>query len=120
MPHITLECSDNIEADFRAIFQTLTNEFVATGHIPQLGVKCRVVRSSDHFIIDGNPDYKMINLLIRLREGRSLEVRKELSEIGMKVLQKYFESEINAKEIILSTEIKELIMGLDLTKNAVR
>ncbi|MBG6132449.1 5-carboxymethyl-2-hydroxymuconate isomerase [Aquimarina sp. EL_43] len=120
MPHITLECSGNIEADFRTVFQTLTDELVATGHIPRLGVKCRVVQSSDHFIIDGNPDYKMMNLLIRLREGRSLEVRKELSEIGMKVLQKYFQKEINAKEIILSTEIKELIMGLDLTKNAVR
>jgi hypothetical protein len=47
-------------------------------------------------------------------------VRQNFSKIGMDVLEKYFEKEILAKEIILSTEVKELIKGLDLLKNAIR
>jgi 5-carboxymethyl-2-hydroxymuconate isomerase len=55
-----------------------------------------------------------------MREGRSLEVRKAISQIGIEVLEKHFQKEIEAKEIILSTEVKELITGLDLLKNAIR
>jgi 5-carboxymethyl-2-hydroxymuconate isomerase len=121
MPHITLEYSNNItNADFRAIFQELKDRIVATGEAQELGVKCRAVASTDYFIVDGNENYKMINLLFRMREGRSLEVRQTISQIGLKVLEKHFQKEIEAKEIILSTEVKELITGLDLLKNAIR
>jgi 5-carboxymethyl-2-hydroxymuconate isomerase len=121
MPHITLEYSNNItNADFRAIFQELKDRIVATGEAQELGVKCRAVASTDYFIVNGNENYKMVNLLFRMREGRSLEVRQNFSKIGMDVLEKYFEKEILAQEIILSTEVKELIKGLDLLKNSIR
>lgn len=121
MPHITLEYSGNISGcDFRILFEDLKNQLVATGEVPALGIKCRALPSADYFIIDGNPEYKMINLLFRLREGRSVEVRKKISEIGMAVLEKYFAKEIQKKEIILSTEVKELVTGIDLTKNSIR
>lgn len=120
MPHITLECTANVNIDFQDFFEKLTNQLVATGHAPKLGMKCRVVASKEYYIIDGNPDYKMVNLLIKLREGRSPEVLQNFSKIGMNLLEAYFKEAINAKTIILSTEIKELIKGLDLTKNAIR
>jgi 5-carboxymethyl-2-hydroxymuconate isomerase len=103
MPHITLEYSNNItNTDFRAIFQELKDRIVATGEAQELGVKCRAVASTDYFIVNGNENYKMVNLLFRMREGRSLEVR------------------IEAKEVILSTEVKELMKDLDLLKNSIR
>jgi len=120
VPHITLECTANVDIDFQDFFDKLTTQMVATGHAPKLGMKCRVVASKDYYIIDGNPDYKMVNLLIRLREGRSAETLQHFSKIGMDLLETYFKEEISAKTIILSTEIKELIKGLDLTKNAIR
>lgn len=120
MPHITFECTDNVQIDFQAFFAELTNQLVATEYAPKLGIKCRVVRSSDYYIIDGNTSYKMVNLLIRLREGRPPEVLNNFSKIGMNLLEQYLEKDIKAKKIILSTEIKELIKGLDLTKNSIR
>ncbi|MFC5047037.1 5-carboxymethyl-2-hydroxymuconate Delta-isomerase [Aquimarina hainanensis] len=120
MPHITLEYSDNVSLDFKLFFEELKNKLVETGYVSAMGIKCRAVPSTVHFIIDGNPSYKMVNLLLRLREGRSLEVRKKLSQIGISLLEKYFQKEITNKEIILSTEVKELITGLDITKNAIR
>jgi len=78
------------------------------------------VVSDNYYIIDGNATYKMVNLLFRLREGRSKEVLQNFSKIGMDLMEAYFKNEIESKTIILSTEIKELIKGLDLTKNSIR
>ena len=50
----------------------------------------------------------MVNLLFKLREGRSFEIRQQISSIGMKLMETYFQKEIKAKQIILSTEVKEL------------
>lgn len=120
MPHITFECSKNVELDFNCFFEELAEKLVATGHASKMGIKCRVVTGDNYYIIDGNPDYQMVNLLFRLREGRSKETLLQFSEIGMSLMETYFEKEITAKKIILSTEIKELIKGQDLTKNSIR
>ena len=120
MPHITFEHTANINIDFQSFFKELAEQLVATSHVPKLGIKCRAVASKDYYIIDGNPNYQMVNLLFRLREGRSFEVRQQISSIGMKLMESYFQKEIKNKEIILSTEVKELIKELDLTKNAIR
>jgi len=120
MPHITLECTANVTIDFQDFFANLTQQLVATGHAPKLGIKCRVAAATDYYIIDGNAEYKMANLFIRLREGRNPEVLQNFSKIGMDLMETYFKEDIRAKKIILSTEIKELIKGLDLTKNSIR
>ncbi|WP_158839209.1 hypothetical protein [Polaribacter sp. L3A8] len=120
MPHITLEHSANISLDFQSFFKDLSEQLVATGHVPKLGVKCRAVSSDNYYIIDGKPEYQMVNLLFRLREGRSFEVRQQISSIGMKLMSNYFQKEMKAKQIILSTEVKELTKELDLTKNSIR
>jgi 5-carboxymethyl-2-hydroxymuconate isomerase len=121
MPYITLEYSNNIKKkDFKPLFEDLKNQLVATGEVQELGVKCRAIPSSDYFITNGNSQYKMVHLLFRMREGRSVEVRQNFSKIGLAMLEKYFDKEIAAKEIILSTEVKELIKGLDLLNNSIR
>ena len=120
MPHITLECSNNVEMDFQSFFKDLAQKLVETGHAATLGIKCRVVKAEEYMIIDGNEEFKMVNLLFRLREGRSVEVRKQFCAIGMEILKLYLEKDIQDKSIILSTEIKELIKGIDLTYNSIR
>jgi len=120
MPHIKLECTSNLEMDFQAFFKELAEELVATGHAATMGIKCRKVTTDEYFIIDGDMDYKMANLLFRLREGRSKETLEDFSNIGMNLMKKYMHEDVQAKKIILSTEIKELKKGQDLTYNAVR
>lgn len=120
MPHITLECTSNIKMDFQSFFKELAEGLIDTGHAPQMGIKCRLEQSDIYYIIDGDENYKMANLLVRLREGRSQEVLESFSNIGMGLLQKYLQQDVLDKKVILSTEIKELKKGLDLTKNAIR
>ena len=106
--------------NFQAFFKELAEELVETGHAAKLGIKCRKVVADEYYIIDGDQEYKMANLLFRLREGRSEETLETFSTIGMNLMKKYLNEDIVAKKIILSTEIKELIKGRDLTFNAVR
>ncbi len=120
MPHVTLECSSNVEMDFQAFFEELADKLVATGNAAKLGIKCRKVYSEEFYIIDGSSDYKMVNLLFRLREGRSDKTLEEFSQIGMNLLKAFLSEDVLAKNIILSTEIKELKKGQDLTFNSVR
>ena len=120
MPHITLECSSNVQMDFNSFFQELSSALVDTGHASKLGIKARVLKSEDFFIVDGCKDYKMVNLLYRLREGRDEHVLKSFSDIGISLLEKYLKIDIESKTIIISTEIKELIKGRDITKNYIR
>ncbi|MBT8189497.1 MAG: 5-carboxymethyl-2-hydroxymuconate Delta-isomerase [Bacteroidia bacterium] len=120
MPNITLECTSNVTLDYKLFFEELCDRLVATGHAPKLGMKCRAISSDDHYIIDGKPGYKMVNLLIRLREGRSKKVLKEFSQIGMDLLQEHLKEDVDNHAVILSTEIKELIKGQDLTFNSIR
>ena len=120
MPHITLECTANVKIDFQEFFSKLSESLAATGNAAAVGIKCRLVVSDEYYIADGNQDFQMVNLLFRLREGRTNKVLKEFSQIGMKLMEEYFREEVKAKSIILSTEIKELIKGIDLTKNAIR
>ena len=120
MPHLTLETSSNVKLDEQSFFKEIAEQLVATGHASQMGIKCRVVSSDKYFIIDGDAKYQMVNLLFRLREGRPAEVLSQFSEIGMNLMKEYFSTEIEEKTIILSTEIKELIKGQDLTFNSVR
>jgi len=120
MPHITLECSDNVKMDFQSFFKDLSDRLVATGNAARLGIKCRVVSAQDYFIVDENEDYKMVNLLYRLREGRTPEILSEFSEIGISLMKEYLKEDIEAKTIILSTEIKQLKKGQDITFNAIR
>lgn len=120
MPHITLQCSSNLELDHKAFFKELCEQMVATEHAPALGMKCRVERTDEYYIIDGIEDYKMANLLFSLREGRSDDVLLEFSEIGMRTMEKYLKNDCEATNIILSTQIQELKKGRDLTKNYIR
>jgi 5-carboxymethyl-2-hydroxymuconate isomerase len=106
--------------DFQSFFKELSNKLVETGHAAELGIKCRVVSSEEYMIVNGSGEFKMVNLLFRLREGRSVEVRNQFSEIGMALMKDYLSNDVKDKSIILSTEIKELIKGTDLTYNSIR
>ena len=110
----------NLKMDFQGFFAELADELVKTGHASQMGIKCRKVVSDEYYIIDGDQDYKMANLLFRLREGRSKETLETFSLIGMNMMKKYLKEDVINKKVILSTEIKELIKGQDFTFNSVR
>ena len=117
MPSLILEYTDNIEFDSRSFFEQLHTSLVDTGAINLKGLKSRAIQLNDYYIADGNPEYKFVHLNIVLREGRSREVREDIAQRAMALLEATFGHYRDGGYISLSTDMKELEHGLALTKH---
>lgn len=117
MPNLILEYSDNVEFDTKTFFRGLHETLVATGAVNMKGLKSRAIKLSDYYIADGDEAYKMVHLNIVLREGRSREVREEIARRAMSHLEATFAHYREEGYISLSTDMKELEVGLALTRH---
>ena len=117
MPHLILEYTDNVEFDSHLLFKELHESLVATGAVNMKGLKSRANKLTDDYIADGNPDYKFVHVTIILREGRAREVREDISQRVMTILDNTFGHYRENGHIGLSTDMRELEFGLALTKH---
>ena len=78
MPHLTLEYTDNLEFDVQPLLARLHAELVDTGAINLKGIKSRAIRHTAYRIADGNEEYAFVHVNLLIREGRSLEIQKEV------------------------------------------
>jgi 5-carboxymethyl-2-hydroxymuconate isomerase len=115
MPHLTLEYTDNLEFDAQPLLARLHSELVATGAINLKGLKSRVIRHSEYRIADGNPEYAFVHVNLLIREGRPLEVQKDMSQRMLDVLKETFGERFEKGYLSLSVDIKEMRDGVALT-----
>lgn len=115
MPNLILEYTDNVEFEPKSFFRGLHNTLVETGAINMKGLKSRAIKLTDYYIADGDQEYKMVHLNILLREGRSRQVREEIAQRAMSHLEATFGHYRERGYISLSTDMKELEVGLALT-----
>lgn len=117
MPHLTMEYSDNLEVDVKAVFARLHKELVATGAVNMKGLKSRAIRQTEYYIADGYESYKFIHLDMLLKEGRSVEMQQEISQRAMKVLEEMFGHYYKDDYISLSVNLREMREGVSMTKH---
>lgn len=115
MPNLTLEYTDNLEFDVQPLLARLHSELVATGAINLKGLKSRVVRYSEYRIADGNPEYAFVSVNLLIREGRPIEVQKDMTQRVMTVLKETFGERFENGYLSLSVDIKEMREGVALT-----
>jgi len=115
MPHLTLEYTDNLEFDEQPLLARLHSELVATGAINLKGLKSRAVRRSEYRIADGNPEYAFVHVNLLIREGRPLEVQKDMSQRVLDALKETFGERFEDSYLSLSVDIKEMREGVALT-----
>jgi 5-carboxymethyl-2-hydroxymuconate isomerase len=110
MPHQIIEYSANLDADMNI------DELVVALHataseidaLPIGGLRTRAVRR-DHFrIADGHPDNTFINVMLRIAEGRSLEVRQDAGERMFKALCDFVAPIFDKRPMSLSYEVQEI------------
>ncbi len=117
MPHLTLEYSDNLEFDVKAVFSRLHSELVATGAVNLKGLKSRAIRHSEYYLADGFESYKFVHLDMLIREGRPTEIQKDASQRAMKVLEESFGHYFKNDYISLSVNVREMREGIALTNH---
>ena len=115
MPNLTLEYTDNLDFDVQSLLERLHVELVATGAINLKGIKSRVIRHSEYRIADGNPEYAFVSVSLLIREGRSDEVQKDMTQRIMAVLKETFGTRFESGYLSLTVDIKEMRDGIALT-----
>lgn len=115
MPHLTLEYTANLDFDVQALLARLHSGLVATGAINLKGVKSRAIRHSEYRIADGDPAYAFVHVNLLIREGRPLEVQRDISQRLMAVLKEMFRDHFDGGRLSLSVDVKEMHDGIALT-----
>jgi 5-carboxymethyl-2-hydroxymuconate isomerase len=115
MPHLTLEYTGNLEFDVQPLLARLHSELAATGAINLKGLKSRAIRHTEYRIADGNPEYAFVHVDLLIREGRPLEVQKEVSQRVLAALKETFGERFEGGYLSLSVDIKEMRDGIALT-----
>ncbi|WP_158649255.1 hypothetical protein [Aquella oligotrophica] len=112
MPHLILECSDNIIEENRQLLNILHDcQQMLVENLPTSLESCksRVVRHQDYLLGNGEVKNAFIHLEVRVLKGRSEELLKRLAEelktcISARLL-KSLGNDLNLK---LSVEVVEL------------
>ena len=112
MPQLTIEYTDNLDVDVQPLLARLHAELVATGAINLKGLKSRALRHSEYRIADGNPAYAFVHVNLLIREGRALDVQKDIARRVMAVLKETFGARFESGHLSLSVDIKEMREGI--------
>ena len=116
MPHLTLEYTDNLDFEVQPVLRALHEALVATGAVAMKGLKSRAVRRDQWRIADGNEGYAFAHLTIVVREGRPHEVRADIAERALAVLQDAFRARREEGGYLsLSVDVREMVDGVALT-----
>lgn len=110
MPHVILECSENIEAQLPV--STLLAEIhrVLEKQLPTdlSTCKSRCVVHKSFYLGDGHQSNAFVHLTVKIMSGRTDEVQNILGNQLVTILKKYFEDYPNKSHLQISVEIVEL------------
>lgn len=121
MPHQILEVSPNIQKilDIDSLVETLHCRAAKQQALALGGMRTRVYTASHVRIADNFPDYGFIAVYLRIAEGRSEKVRKEIGSILMKCLCEFVDERLGNAPLALSYEIQEIKADMRWNRNRV-
>ena len=122
MPHIQIDYSANVEGriDIASLCVALRDAAVATGVLPLAGVRVRAVKV-DHFLIaNGDPQHAFIDISVRLRGGRSLDVRKSAVASIFAAAEAICAEALATTSLMLSLEMRDIDPDLSPKTSSIR
>jgi 5-carboxymethyl-2-hydroxymuconate isomerase len=108
MPHFTIEYSANLDdrVDMAAVVELVRKAAVETGIFPLGGVRVRAVRCEHYAIADGSRNFRFLDMVLRLGEGRDLATRKRAGEHIFKALSAYLDPVFADTKFALSFDMQ--------------
>lgn len=122
MPHFHIEYSANLEkvVNMGQLCEVIRAEAAAIETFPMAGIRVRATRV-DHFAMaDGNPKHGFIDLSVRLREGRTDEVKTDAIQQIFEKLKTYVIPVMATHSIALSGEIRDISAEFSLKFGNIR
>ena len=110
MPHLAIDYSPNLESviDMSAFCDCLRRAAIDIEGFPLAGVRVRAFAANHYSIADGDPDHGFIDISVRLRGGRSMELRKAATAKIFEAAKRFLEPAMTTRSIALSLEMRDI------------
>jgi len=110
MPHCILEYSANVvdQPDMTRLLVDIHDAIMATGLFTLADIKSRAIRHEQYVIGDGDTERAFVTLNVQILEGRSDEVKAQISEAALEVLKRAFPESLRQRKCSLTVQVSEI------------
>ena len=110
MPHFHIEYSANLEdvVDIAALCETVRAAAADIETFPTAGIRVRAMRADFVALADGDPKHGFVDLSVRLREGRSAQVKQDAINRVFGSLKEFMEPTMRSRSVALSAEMRDI------------
>lgn len=122
MPHLTIDYSPNLEdkVDMPKLCEELRQATIKTQVFPTAGIRVRAFKADHCVIADANPKHGYIDIAVRLRGGRDLDVRKKACAEIFKAARDWLKEVMASESIALSLEMRNIDPELSPKTSTIR
>ncbi|WP_428674255.1 5-carboxymethyl-2-hydroxymuconate Delta-isomerase [Roseibium sp.] len=122
MPHITLEYSANLEegVDIQALCEHLRAEAATIEAFPMPGLRVRALKAEHYSIADGDPKHAFIDICVRLRAGRPMEVKRDATQRLFDAAKAFLAPVLAKRSLALSLEMRDIDPDLSPKTGTIR
>jgi 5-carboxymethyl-2-hydroxymuconate isomerase len=122
MPHITIEYSANIDNRFNLqdLCEHMRAEAARIDALPMPGIRVRALKADHYSIADGDPKHAFIDISVRLRAGRPIDVRKDAANRLFNAAKAFLEPVLATSSLALSLEMRDIDPDLSPKTGTIR
>ncbi|NOD64661.1 MULTISPECIES: 5-carboxymethyl-2-hydroxymuconate Delta-isomerase [unclassified Ruegeria] len=122
MPHFHVEYSGNLEdkIDMGGLCECIRATAAGIDTFPMPGIRVRATRVDHYAIADGNPAHGFVDISIRLRAGRSEDVKQDATRRIFDAVKAYLASALSQNSIALSLEMRDIDPNLSPKTGTIR
>jgi 5-carboxymethyl-2-hydroxymuconate isomerase len=122
VPHIVIDYSPNLEdrLDIAGLAGALRDAAVATGVFPLAGIRVRALRADHVVIADGDPGNAYLDILVRLRAGRTAEDKARACGMIFAAAEKFCAGVMETSPFLLSLELRDIDPELSPKASSIR
>ena len=119
MPHLVIECSDNLRArvDIPALLERVHAAAMSTGIFTAGSLRTRLAERHDYVIADGDPANAFLHAVLRIRQGRDPATRRRAAETVFKALCEDLDATFQAAPLAISLELQEIDSETSFKRN---
>ena len=110
MPHLQIDYSANLDevVDMDALCEAIRASAAKIETFPVAGIRVRAVRVDHYAIADGNPKHGFIDISVRMREGRPMDVKQDAIQRIFDAAKEYLMPAMSSHSIALSAELRDI------------
>lgn len=122
MPHFQIDYSPNLEPrlDMAELCRVVAQAAADTGVFPVAGIRVRATACTHVVMADGNPDHAFLDLSVRLRAGRTDEVKQAATAAIFDAMEAFCAPVMESSSFMLSMEMRDIDPALSPKASSIR